>query len=294
MLLRSLLFVPADSERKLEKAKSAGADALILDLEDSVAAAHRPAARRLAVDHLRHARGGPALFVRVNPIGAADCEADLDAVVAAGPAGLVVPKADSPAALADLSRRIAVRETAHGLPAGSIKLLPVATETPAAVLNLMQYAEPPPRLIALTWGAEDLSAALGAAGNRDADGEFLFTYRVVRSLCLIAAKAAGVAAIETLHADFRDEAGLRRAARAAQREGFSGMLAIHPAQVAPINAAFAPSAEDVAHAERVVAAFQAGAGVASLDGRMLDQPHLKQAEHVLAMAAELAKLQGGA
>jgi citrate lyase subunit beta/citryl-CoA lyase len=288
MLLRSLLFVPADSERKLEKAKSAGADALILDLEDSVAAANRPAARRLAADYLRRAAGGPALFVRVNPIGTADCEADLDAVVAAAPTGLVVPKAESPAALAELDRRIAAREAAHGLPAGVIKLLPVATETPAAVLGLIRYAEPPPRLIALTWGAEDLSAALGAATNRDVDGEFLFTYRVVRSLCLIAAKAAGVEAIETLHADFRDEAGLRRAARAAQREGFSGMLAIHPAQVAPINEAFAPSAEDVAYAERVVAVFQAGAGVASLDGKMLDQPHLKQAEHVLALAAALA------
>jgi len=214
--------------------------------------------------------------------------------VAAAPAGLVVPKAESPAALAELDRAIAAREAAHGLPAGEIKLLPVATETPAAVLNLVRYAEPPPRLIALTWGGEDLSAALGAATNRDADGEFLFTYRVVRSLCLIAAKAAGVEAIETLHADFRDEAGLKRAARAAQREGFSGMLAIHPAQVAPINEAFAPSAEDVAHAERVVAAFQSGAGVASLDGKMLDQPHLKQAEHVLALAAALAKLEGGA
>jgi citrate lyase subunit beta / citryl-CoA lyase len=289
MLLRSLLFVPADSERKLDKARSAGADALILDLEDSVAAANRPAARSLAVDYLSHANDGPALFVRVNPIGTADCEADLDAVVAAAPAGLVVPKAESPAELVELDRAIARREAAAGLPLGGIKLLPVATETPAAVLNLMQYAAPPPRLIALTWGAEDLSAALGAAGNRDADGAFAFTYRVVRSLCLIAAKAAGVEAVETLHADFRDEAGLRQAARAAQREGFSGMLAIHPAQVAPINAAFAPSAEDVAFATRVVAAFAEGAGVASLDGKMLDQPHLKQAEHVLAMAAALQR-----
>jgi citrate lyase subunit beta/citryl-CoA lyase len=287
MLLRSLLFVPADSERKLEKAGSAGADALILDLEDSVAAANRPTARRLAVDYLEQAKGGPALFVRVNPIGTADCEADLDAVVAAAPAGLVVPKAESPGALAELDREIIRREAAAGLPAGGIKVLPVATETPSAVLNLMQYAAPPPRLVAMTWGAEDLSAALGAAGNRDEAGEFLFTYRVVRSLCLIAAKAAGVAAIETLHADFRDEAGLTRAARAAQREGFAGMLAIHPAQVGPINDAFAPSAEDVSHAERVVAAFRSGAGVASLDGKMLDQPHLKQAEHVLALAAAL-------
>jgi citrate lyase subunit beta/citryl-CoA lyase len=150
-------------------------------------------------------------------------------------------------------------------------------------MSLQDYRSPPPRLAAMTWGAEDLSAALGATGNRDESGEFLLTYRIVRSLCLIAAKAAGVPAIETLHADFRDAKGLERAARAAQREGFSGMLAIHPDQVAVINDAFTPSASDVEHAKRVVAAFASGAGVASLDGKMLDQPHLKQAKSVLAM-----------
>jgi citrate lyase subunit beta/citryl-CoA lyase len=167
------------------------------------------------------------------------------------------------------------------LPEGAIRVIPVATETPAAVLSLLEYCKPPPRLQALTWGAEDLSAALGAATNRDEHGGFAFTYRIVRSLCLIAAKAAGVDAIETLHADFRDHAGLERAARAASREGFSGMLAIHPDQVDIINAAFTPSADDVSHARRVVEAFAGGAGVASLDGKMLDQPHLKQAQHIL-------------
>ena len=288
MILRSLLFVPADSEKKLAKAKSSPADALILDLEDSVAEASRPTARGLACEYLKSAHGaGPALFVRINPMDTPDCERDLDAVVEAAPAGLVVPKPDSPATLVALDRAIAEREGRHGLPRGAIKVLPVASETPAAVLNLMQYANPPPRLAALTWGAEDLSAALGAATNRDAAGEFLFTYKVVRSLCLIAAKAAGVEAIETLHADFRDAAGLTRAARAAQREGFTGMLAIHPAQVEPINAAFTPSGDDVDHATKVVAAFSGGAGVASLDGKMLDQPHLKQAEHILALAEQI-------
>jgi citrate lyase subunit beta/citryl-CoA lyase len=195
-----------------------------------------------------------------------------------------VPKPDSPQTLVELDRLIGVREARAGLPRGQIKVLSIASETPQAVLNLMQHTNVPPRLCALTWGAEDLSAALGATSNRDSDGEFLFTYRVVRSLCLIAAKAAGVAAIETLHADFRDEKGLRRVARAAQREGFTGMLAIHPAQVDPINAAFTPSAEDVERAKKVVAAFAGGAGVASLDGKMLDQPHLKQAQHILSLA----------
>lgn len=289
MILRSLLFVPADSEKKLEKSKSSPADALILDLEDSVVAANRPRARKLAADYVRNANGkGPALFVRINPIDTEDCQADLDAIVETAPAGLVVPKPDSPGVLVELDSMIAAREAAHGLPRGGIKLLPVATETPAAVLNLMHYTNPPPRLCALTWGAEDLAAALGAAANRDEAGEFLFTYKVVRSFCLIAAKAAGVAAIETLHANFRDEDGLRRAARAASREGFTGMLAIHPGQVETINAAFTPSAEDVEHAQKVVAAFADGAGVASLDGKMLDQPHLKQAEHILALAKQIA------
>jgi citrate lyase subunit beta/citryl-CoA lyase len=285
VILRSLLFVPADSEKKLAKAKSSPADALILDLEDAVTADNRPAARKLAADYLKGAdKNGPALFVRINPLGTADCEADLDAMVGAAPAGLVVPKPDSPAALVELDRMISEREARHGLKRGRIKLVPVASETPAAVLNLMQYANPPPRLVALTWGAEDLSAALGAVGNRGDDGEFLLTYKIVRSLCLIAAKAAGVDAIETLYADFRDSEGLARAADAARREGFAGMLAIHPGQVEIINAAFTPSQDEIDHAKKVVAAFASGAGVASLDGKMLDMPHLKQAEHILALA----------
>ena len=172
---------------------------------------------------------------------------------------------------------------------GDIKLLPVATETPEAVLTLGEYRNPPPRLAAMSWGAEDLSAALGAATNRDENGEFLFVHKMVRALVLIAAKAAGVDAIETLHADFRDAKGLERVARAAQREGFSGMLAIHPDQVETINAAFTPSAADIEHAKKVVAAFAQGAGVAALDGKMLDQPHLKQAKHVLALSEAIGK-----
>jgi citrate lyase subunit beta/citryl-CoA lyase len=188
-----------------------------------------------------------------------------------------------------LDNDLTAHEARHGLTLGAIKTLPVATETPVAVMSLMDYRSPPPRLAALSWGAEDLSAALGAASNRDETGEFFFTYKMVRSLVLIAAKAAGVAAIETLHADFRDSKGLDRVARAAQREGFSGMFAIHPDQVEIINAAFTPSEADVAHARRVVEAFASGAGVASLDGKMLDQPHLVQARHVLALNEKLAR-----
>jgi citrate lyase subunit beta/citryl-CoA lyase len=274
--------VPADSEKKLAKSKSSPADALILDLEDAVAAGNRPKARALAVEFLKDDHP-QAIFVRVNPVGSADYARDLEAIAPAAPAGLVIPKPDSPATLQMVERDLARYDT-------GIKLLPVATETAASVFNLAGYAKTKlPRLAALTWGAEDLSAALGAAGNRDENGEFHFTYKLARSLCLIAAKAAGVEAIETLHADFRDAPGLERAARAAQREGFSGMLAIHPAQVEIINAAFTPSTADIDHARRVIAAFANGAGVASLDGKMLDHPHLKQAEHVLAVADAIAE-----
>jgi citrate lyase subunit beta / citryl-CoA lyase len=284
MILRSLLFVPADSEKKLAKARSSPADALILDLEDSVAAENRPAARALVREFLKEAHP-QSIWVRINPVGSDDFIRDIEAVTASRPSGLVVPKPDGPYALNVVDAHLITRETQAGLEHGTIKLLPVATETPVATLSLQDYRSPPPRLAAMTWGAEDLSAALGASGNRGEDGAFLETYRIVRALCLIAAKAAGVDAIETLHADFRDAKGLERAARAAQREGFCGMLAIHPDQVAVINAAFTPSAGDVAHAERVVAAFASGAGVASLDGKMLDQPHLKQARHVIALDA---------
>jgi len=284
MMLRSFLFVPADSERKLEKAKSSGADALIIDLEDSAAADRRPVARGLAREFLAsEAKGRSSLWVRINPVGGPDYEEDIDAVIGARPTGLVVPKPETPDTLRALDNEISALEDKYGLPARSVHLMSVATETPLAVATLYDYRNPPPRLTAMTWGAEDLAAAIGAVANRDAAGEFLFTFRVVRSLALLAAKIAGVEAIETLHADFRDLEGLERAAQTARREGFGGMLAIHPDQVAVINAAFTPSAAEVAYARRVATAFSRGAGVASLDGKMLDQPHLKQARQVLAL-----------
>ncbi len=282
MIPRSFLFVPADSEKKLAKARTSPADALILDFEDSVAAENRPKARGLVREYLKE-RSTQSLWVRVNPIGSEDYRADIEAVVERAPDGLIVPKPDTPAVLHVLDNDVSALEVKHGIAERHIKVLPVATETALAVTTLMDYRFPPPRLLGLTWGAEDLSAALGAATSREPDGEFVFTYKVVRSLCLIAAKAAGVAPIETLHADFRDVKGLERAARLAQRDGFVGMMAIHPDQVPVINAAFTPSEADVAYARRVIEAFAAGAGVASLDGKMLDQPHLKQARHVLGL-----------
>lgn len=288
MILRSMLFVPGDSERKLEKAKASPADALILDLEDAVAADKRPRARELMRDYVNGWTGRASLWVRINPVGSEDYRHDLEAVAAARPAGIVVPKPDSPDTLRVLDRDLTPLESKHGIAQGAIWVMPVASETPAAALTLPEYRNPPPRLAAITWGAEDLSAAVGASTNRDDDGAFAFTYRMVRSLCLLAAKAADVQAVDTLYADFRDRAGLERYARAAQREGFNGMLAIHPDQVETINAAFTPSTADVEHARRVVEAFSQGAGVASLDGKMLDQPHLKQARKVLEMAEKLA------
>jgi len=287
MILRSLLFVPADSEKKLAKSQSSPADALILDLEDSVAAQNRPKARGLVKEFLKD-KHSQSIWVRINPLGSEDFIRDVESVVVSNPAGLVIPKPDGPQTLREIDNHISTREAKAGVHHGDIKLLPVATETPEAVLTLGEYRNPPPRLAAMSWGAEDLSAALGAATNRDENGEFLFVHKMVRALVLIAAKAAGVDAIETLHADFRDAKGLERVARAAQREGFSGMLAIQPDQVETINAAFTPSAADNEHAKKVVAAFAQGAGVAALDGKMLDQPHLKQAKHVLALAEQIS------
>ena len=288
MILRSLLFVPADSEKKLAKSKSSPADALILDLEDSVAAGNREKARGLVREFLKE-KHAQFIWVRVNPLDSADFRKDIEAVVPSAPAGLVIPKPDGPHILNVIDAHLITLEQNAGLEIGKIGLLPVASETPVAALSLQDYRSKPPRLTALSWGAEDLSAAVGASTNRDADGEFLLTYKIVRTMALLAAKAAGVDAIETLHADFRDAKGLERVARGAQREGFSGMLAIHPDQVETINAAFTPSASDVEHAKRVVAAFANGAGVASLDGKMLDQPHLKQARHVLELSEALGR-----
>ena len=290
MNLRSFLFVPGDSEKKLAKGDGSGADALILDLEDSVAAARKPIARDMVTAYLaaRPARRVNELWVRINSVDDGGLD-DLVAIVRARPDGFMVPKVNTPAELASLSHFLDALERRDGVTT-PIRLLPVATETARAPFGLAAYADAAlPRLFGLTWGAEDLSTALGASTNRDSKGDWAFTYRMVRSLCLLAAKASGVAAIETLYADFRDEAGLRADCAEASREGFTGRIAIHPDQVAAINEAFSPSDHEIAHARRVVGAFAAapGTGVVGLGGKMLDIPHLRQAERVLARAAAL-------
>jgi citrate lyase subunit beta/citryl-CoA lyase len=296
MTIRSFLFVPGDNDRKLARGAESGADALILDIEDSVAPERKAVARGLVTDFVGQAQpGGPELWVRINPLDAGGV-ADLVAVVRAGPAGIVVPKAEGPADLARVSAMLDVLEARDGV-ARPIRLMPVATETARAPFGLHAYADAGlARLAALTWGAEDLATALGARTNRTPDGAgWALTYRIVRSLTLMAARAAGVAPVETLYADFRDEAGLLADSRAAAAEGFTGRLAIHPAQCRPINAAFTPSGEELAHARRVVEAFAAapGTGVVGIDGRMHDIPHLKQAQALLAQAAAIAARDAG-
>ena len=288
MKLRSWLFIPGDSDKKLAKADATGADALILDLEDSVASANKPLARqkvRAFLDERPAARRTSQLWVRINPLDDAAL-VDLAAVVGGAPEGIMLPKIDGPTDVLRLSHHLEALEVRDGVPAGHIRILPVATETPVAPLRLAEFASARlPRLIGLTWGAEDLSAAIGASTNLDEKGEWALTYRFARSSMLLAAKAAGVQAIDTLYVNFKDPEGLRSSCRAAAREGFTGRIAIHPDQVAVINEAFAPSEEDVNFARRVVAAFEAqsGAGTVGLDGKMLDIPHLKQAQQVLAM-----------
>ena len=288
MILRSMLFVPGDSPRKLAKAEGAMADALILDLEDSVAPENKPQAREMVLSFLAERPSGARrsqLWVRINPLHSDYALADLAAIVVAGPDGVMLPKADGPADVRQLSYYLDALEAQASLEAGSIGILPVATETARAPFKLGEYADAGlSRLRGLTWGAEDLSAAVGASTNLDDTGAWALTYRMARSLTLLASHAAGVQAIETLHADYTDEAGLRVSCRRARAEGFSGRLAIHPAQVAPINESFTPSEAELDYARRVVTVFEAnpGVGVAGLDGKMLDRPHLLQARAVLA------------
>jgi len=284
---RSWLFVPGDSEKKLAKSDGIPADVLILDLEDSVAQRNKSAARLRVAEYLAAREPGSCrqVWVRINPMDHAEAGADLSAIIPSGPDGIVLPKPRSPEDVELLGRRIGGYEAEHDLIVGAIRILPVATETPQSLFSLGGYRKCGPRLAGLTWGAEDLSAAVGATSNRDGQGNWTAPYQMVRSLCLFAAHAAGVAAIDTLHADFRDRAGLEESCAQAWRDGFSGKLAIHPDQVEVINSAFMPSAEEVERARRIVALFEASpeAGTLAMDGAMLDLPHLVQAKKVLKM-----------
>jgi citrate lyase subunit beta/citryl-CoA lyase len=285
MRLRSLLFVPGDSERKFARARDCGADALILDLEDSVAPSEKANARDRVAGLI-----GPeperawTFMVRVNALDTGLTLEDLAAVVKPGLDALLIPKVNGAADLERIAHYLDALEAKAGMASGSVKLASVATETPKAMFALGSYAPAHPRLIALTWGAEDLSAALGATANKEPDGSWTSPYDFARAACLFAASDAGVMAIDTIYADFRDSDGLEQDCRRSRRDGFVGRLAIHPDQVAAINRAYAPSEAEVAQARKIVAAFEAnpGAGALGVDGKMVDLPHLKAARKILA------------
>jgi citrate lyase subunit beta/citryl-CoA lyase len=287
-MIRSLLFVPGDSERKLAKAEGVAADVLILDLEDSVAPSKKEESRARVREYLgaHRERARTGLWVRINPLETQEALLDLSAVVAARPDGIVQPKIRGVADIIRLSHYLDALEAQGGLEPGRIRILPVVTETPQAMFSLGQLASCGARLAAVTWGAEDLSAALGAVTNKHENGDWSHPYQLARSLCLFAAGAAGVPAIDTLFAELADAAGLRAACAAARRDGFAGKIAIHPDQVEPINKLFTPTADEVARAQRIVALFAAspGVGTVAMDGRMLDLPHLHLAQKVVALA----------
>jgi len=282
MRLRSLLFVPGDRPERFAKAAASGADAIILDLEDSVSPANKEAARGYVADYLTGTREVVTL-VRVNPLDGHMTATDVAAIVGARPDAIMLPKAEGAPSVAQLDTILRSESAPDAsLPA----ILPIATETPSAIFTLGSYRDAKDRLVGLTWGAEDLPAAIGAATSREADGRYTEPYQVARSLTLFAAHAAGVAAIDTVFPAIRDEAGLAAYAARARRDGFTGMMAIHPSQVTPINAAFTPSPDEVARAQAIIDAFAAnpGAGVLQIDGKMVDAPHLKQARHILSLA----------
>ena len=285
--MRSLLFVPADGGAKLDKAMASGADAVILDLEDSIAPERKAQARAAALEFLKAAntkKQRPRLMVRINGLDTGMTDADLDAVVAGKPDAILFPKAEGGATVTHVDAKLTAREAVAGLPEGSIKILAQTVESAVGLFTAGSYRNSSGRLIGMTWGPEDLSSELGAEANRDADGTLTEPYRLARSICLFGAAAAKVPAIETIHVNFRDPDVLRRDTELARRDGFTGRLAIHPAQVAVINEVFTPAPEQIAKAKAVVAAFAAkpGAGTVGIDGKMYDQPHLKRAQALLA------------
>jgi citrate lyase subunit beta / citryl-CoA lyase len=278
MRLRSLLFVPGDRPDRMEKALGAGADALILDLEDAVTPDRKKEARACVAKFLSRGPRPVPLFARINPLGSGMVDADLAAIIPGKPDGIVLPKAEGGCSLIDLDQRLKAQGDSHAV------ILPIATETPAAIFALGSYGDVTPRLCGLTWGAEDLPASIGAATSREEDGRYTPPYETVRSLLLFGAHAAGVPAIETIYPNFRDLDGLKAYAARGRRDGFSGMMAIHPAQVEVVNAAFTPSNAEIEWARRIVELFDRnpGIGALSLDGKMVDAPHLKQAKRLLA------------
>ncbi|MDE2449099.1 MAG: CoA ester lyase [Gammaproteobacteria bacterium] len=285
--IRSWLFAPGDSERKMEKAAAGAAGVVIFDLEDAVAEAEKPKARgQVAAFLSAQPPDRSRLWVRINPLQGRHALADLAAIVPCRPGGIMLPKSCGRADVERLDHYLSALEVAAGIEQGATRVIALVTETAESMFTTGTYAGAP-RLLAVTWGAEDLADAVGAADNRNADGGYAFTYELARSFCLLGAAAAGVAAVETIHGDFRDEAGLRQRAQQARRSGFRGMLAIHPAQVDVINEAFTPSAEELQSAREIVDLFAAnpGAGVVAHKGTMLDRPHLARAQALLSLAA---------
>jgi citrate lyase subunit beta/citryl-CoA lyase len=283
---RSWLFAPGDSERKMEKAIRGSADIVLFDLEDAVAVEAKPKARGMVASVLAAEKDRrERLWVRINPLQGPHALADLASVMPARPAGIMLPKARGRADVEEMHHYLSALEVAAGTPLGATKVIALVTETAEGMFTTGDYAGAP-RLVAMTWGAEDLADAVGASENLDPDGSYGFTYEMARSFCLLGAAAAGVAAIETIHGDFRDEQGLRARAERVRRAGYRGMLAIHPSQVEVINEAFTPSAEELARAQEIVDLFAAhpGEGTIALRGAMLDRPHLARAQALLRAA----------
>jgi citrate lyase subunit beta/citryl-CoA lyase len=291
MTIRSMLFVPADSEKKLAKVAGGAADALILDIEDSVAPERKAVARAMVGSFLKAQSGArkQKLWVRINPLDTADALLDLAAIVAGRPDGVMLPKAAGANDAVLLDRYLEALEVREGVELGATKVIVVATETGASMFGLGTYSKDTPRLQGLTWGAEDLSASVGASSNSDEQGNLTFLYNMARGLCLAAASAADVEAVDTVYTNIANPEGLRSVCNDARRDGFRSKMAIHPDQIAIINEAFSPSIAEVAHARKIVDLFAAnpGAGTLKLDGRMLDIPHLKQARRVLLLHEQL-------
>jgi len=284
--MRSWLFAPGDSERKMEKAAAGDADIAIFDLEDAVATEEKPRARAMVRGFLAaQAEGRERLWVRINPLDGPHALADLAAVMPGRPGGIMLPKARGRGDVELLDHYLSALEASAGIALGSTRVIALVTETAEAMFTTGDYTGAP-RLVAMTWGAEDLADSLGASENRNADGSYGFTYQLARSLCLIGAATAGVAPIETIQGDFRDLDGLRKRAEQVRRDGYRGMLAIHPAQVAVINQAFTPNEEELAAAQEVVDLFAANPGVGAIGykGGMLDRPYLARAQALLALA----------
>jgi len=287
--MRSLLFIPGDSPKKLDKGLASGADALLLDLEDSISPDNKAKAREIAAAFLRETatvKERPRLYVRVNSFATGLTDGDLDAIVPARPDGIMLPKAEGGSDVAHCDAKLTAREAIHGLAEGSLGIIAIATETAAALFQAGTYGGSSLRLQGLTWGAEDLSVELGAEANRDAEGRFLDPYRLARSLCIAGAAAAHVQPIDTVYIDFRNEAGFRAECEEARRDGFTGKMLIHPAQVAMANEVFTPRPEAIERARAVVAAFadNPSAGTIGISGVMYDRPHLVRAQALLARA----------